>query len=117
MELRHPSTVTDRLALAFAGGCFGVVLGGLLSLVFTTWSVVWYTAAYFAVVCLVLGPMAADIVVMVLDAIALLFVGTLGGIVTSSGYEKNPFDRPWHWVMLGIFFIGFAAVLYYAKGV
>jgi len=64
----------------------------------------------------VLGPLAADIVVMVVNAIAVLFVGAFGGMITSSGYETNPFNKPWQWVLLALFVVGFAGVLVYAKG-
>jgi hypothetical protein len=117
MNLRHPETVADRLALAFAGGCLGLILGGLLSFLFHSWSVVWYTVAYFALVCFMLGSVAADIVVMVFNAIGVLFLGGMGAVVTSSGYDENPFNKPWHWALLAMFFLGFAGVLFFAKAV
>jgi hypothetical protein len=116
MNVRHPTTAADRLALGFAGGCLGLILGGLLSFVFQNWAIVWYTTAYFALVCIVLGPIAADIVAMVLAAMALLFVTTFGGIAPEGSYEENPFDKPRHWALLALFFPGFVGVLFYAKG-
>ena len=116
MDLRHPTTIADRFALGFAGGCFGLVLGGLLSFAFPSWTGIWYTAAYFAFACFVLGPVAADVVALVLAALTLLFVTAIGGIPHSAGYEQNPFDKPWHWALLGLFIVGFVGVLFYAKG-
>lgn len=114
MSLRHPTSFADRCVLALSGGCFGLVLGALLSFVVLSPDVIWYTAVYFMVVCFVLGPAAADIVAMVLVAFTLLLAAVTGATVASSGYEKNPFNMPWHWLLLGLFFIGLIAVVAHA---
>ena len=97
--------------LALAGGCIGLVLGGLLTFVVLSPVIIWYMAAYFMIVSFILGPAAADIVAMVLTALALSFAAVVGATPMSSGYEKNPFDKPWHWVLLGLFVAGFIAVI------
>jgi MFS family permease len=113
MDWRHPISIADRCAFAIAGGCFGLVLGTFLSMFVATLSVVWYTAAYFSAASFMLGPAAADIVAMVLAAVSLLFQTVLGPPV-ESGYEKNPFDKPWHWLLLALFIIGLVAVVVFA---
>ncbi len=115
MNLRHPTSLADRCVLALAGGCFGLVFGALLTFVVLSPVVIWYTAAYFMVVCLVLGPAAADIAAMVLAATALLFAAVGGAALPSTGYEKNPFNKPWHWLLLGLFVVGLIAVVAHAS--
>lgn len=114
MSLRHPASLADRFVLALAGGCIGLVLGGLLSFLVLSLDIIWYMSGYFMVVCFILGPAAADIVAMVMVAFALSFAAVTGATPTSSGYEKNPFDKPWHWLLLAIFLVGFIAVVAYA---
>jgi len=102
--------------LALAGGCLGLVLGALLSFVVLTPVVIWYTAAYFALVCFLLGPIAADVVAMVFAAVALLGAGALGVVPNflHEIYEKNPFNKPWHWVFFGLFVLGFILLVIHA---
>ena len=113
MDLRRPTTIADRFMLALAGGCFGLVFGVLLTFVVPTVTVIWYTAAYFMLVSFALGPAAADIVAMVIAAVSLLFQVVVGP-PAEVGYETNPFDKPWHWLLLALFIVGFIAVVAYA---
>jgi len=116
MDLRHPTSFADRCVLALAGGCFGLVLGALLSFVVLSVDVIWYTATYFALVCFLLGPVAADIVALVFSAVALLAAGAVGVVPNFSYqiYEKNPFNKPWHWVLFGLFVLGFILLIIHA---
>ena len=114
MNLRHPTSLADRFVLALAGACIGLLLGGLLSFVVLSLDIIWYMAGYFMVVCFILGPAAADIVAMVIAALAFSFAAVTGATLDSLGYEKNPFDKPWHWFLLGVFIIGFIAVVAHA---
>ena len=116
MDLRNSTSFADRCVLAVAGGCLGLVLGALLSFAFLSTAVIWYTASYFALVCFLLGPVAAEIVAMVFAALALLGAGALNATQYSGGYEKNPFNKPWHWVLFLLFIVGFIVVVIHASG-
>ena len=113
MDLRQRTSFGDRCVLAVAGACFGLVLGAALSFVVLSIAVIWYTAAYFAVVCFLLGPLAADIVALVFSAVALLAAGAVGVVPNSRWpiYEKNPFNKPWHWTLLALFVLGFVLLV------
>ena len=111
MSTPRPTSLADRCVLALAGGCVGLVLGGLLSFVVLSPVIIWYMAGYFMVVCFILGPAAADIVAMVMAALAFSFAAATGAVLPSSGYETNPFNKPWHWLLLGLFILGLILVV------